>query len=57
MYDFAKKMNFDLKAQGNKSTWDRILIKLLKWPGLMDSVSGVSKTIILLLILMNFVID
>ena len=30
MYDFAKEMNFDLKAQGNKSTRDRTLIKLLK---------------------------
>ena len=27
MYKFAKKMNFDLKAQGNKSTRDRTLIK------------------------------
>ena len=26
MYDFAKEMNFDLKAQGNKSTRDRTLI-------------------------------
>ena len=29
MYDFAKEMNFDMKAQGNKSTRDRTLIKLL----------------------------
>ena len=46
MYDFAKEMNFDLKAPGNKSTRDRSLIKLLKSPGLMVSVSGVSKTIV-----------
>ena len=47
MYDFAKEMRFDLKAQGNKPTRDRTLIKLLKSPGLMISASGVSKTIIL----------
>ena len=47
MYDFAKEMNFDLKAQGNKSTRDRTLINLLKSPGLMVSASGVSKTIFL----------
>ena len=35
MYDFAKELNFDLKAQGNKSTRDRTLIKVLKSPGLM----------------------
>ena len=45
MYDFAKKLNFDAKAQGNKSTRDRILIKLLKSPRIMAS--GISKTIIL----------
>ena len=45
MYDFAKEMNFDTKYQGNKSTRDRTLIKLLKSPGLMVSASGVSKTI------------
>ena len=45
MYDFAKEMHFDTKAQGNKSTRDRTLIKLLKSPGLMVSASGVSKTI------------
>ena len=32
MYDFAKEMNFDTKAQGNKSNRDRTLIKLLKSP-------------------------
>ena len=47
LYDFAKEMNFDLKAQGNKSTQDRTLIKLLKSPRLMVSASGVSKTLIL----------
>ena len=45
MYDFAKKMNFDLNAQGNKSTRDTTLIKMLKSPGLIVSASGVSKTI------------
>ena len=44
MHDFAKEMHFDTKAQGNKSTRDRTLIKLLKSPGLMVSASGVSKT-------------
>ena len=29
-YDFAKEMYFDVKAQGNKSTRDRTLTKLLK---------------------------
>ena len=47
MYDFAKEMNFDLKAVGNISTRDRTLIKILKSPGLIVSASGVSKTIIL----------
>ena len=47
MHDFAKEMHFDTKAQGNKSTRDRTLIKLLKSPGLMVSASGVSKTIFL----------
>ena len=45
MNDFAKEMNFDLKAVGKKSTRERTLIKLIKSPGLMVSVSGVSKTI------------
>ena len=44
MYDFAKEMNFDTKAQGNKSTRDRTFIKILKSPDLMLSASGVSKT-------------
>ena len=47
MYDFAKEMNFDLKAVGKKSTGDRTLIKLLESPGLVVSSSGVSKTIFL----------
>ena len=37
MYDFAKGMNFDVKGPGNKSTRDRILIKLLKSPTIMAS--------------------
>ena len=45
MYDFAKEMNFDTKAQGEKSTRDRTLIKLLKSPGLMVSAPSLSKTI------------
>ena len=47
MFDFAKVMNFDLKAVGKKSTRDKTLIKLLKSPRLMVSASGVSKTIFL----------
>ena len=45
MYDFAKKMNFDLKGVGKKSTRNRTLIKLLNSPAIMAS--GVSKTIFL----------
>ena len=45
MYDFAKEMIFDMRAQGNKSTRDRTFVKLLKSPGLTVSASGVSKTI------------
>ena len=37
MYDFAKDMNFDLRAQSNKSTRDRTLTKLLKSPAIMAS--------------------
>ena len=44
MYDFAKEMNFDIKALGRESTRDRTLIKLLKSPGLWISASGVSRT-------------
>ena len=47
MHDAAKEMNFDLKAQGKKSTRDCTLIKVLKSPALMGSASGVSKTIFL----------
>ena len=47
MYDFAKEMQFDQNAVGNKSIRDRKLIKLLKSPGLIVSASGVSKTIFL----------
>ena len=47
LYDFSKEMNFDTKAQANKSTRDKTLIKMLKSPGLMISASGVSKTIFL----------
>ena len=38
-------MNFDIKAQGNKSPRDRSFIKLLKLPGLLYSASGISNTI------------
>ena len=47
MYEFAKEMNFDVRAQGIKSTRDRTLKNLLKSPGLMVSASSVSKTIFL----------
>ena len=57
MYNFAKEMNFDLKALGNKSIRDRTLINLLKSPGSMISASGVSKTIFYHLILTNYVIE
>ena len=43
VYDFSKKMNFDLKAVGKKSTRDKTLIELLKSPAIIAS--GVSKTI------------
>ena len=44
LYEFAKEMNFDLKASGKKSTSDGTHKKLLKSPRLMVSASGVSKT-------------
>ena len=47
MYDFAKEMNFDLKAQSKSSTRDRNLLKLLKSSSLIVAASGVSKTIFL----------
>ena len=37
MYDFAKEMNFDLKAVGIKSFRDRTLLKLLNSPAIMAS--------------------
>ena len=37
MYDFAKEMNFDLKAVGKKSTRYKTLIKLLESPAIMAS--------------------
>ena len=37
MYDFAKEMNFDMRAQGKESTSDRTLIKLLKSPAILAS--------------------
>ena len=45
MYDFAKEMQFDMKAVGKKPTRDKTLIKFLKSPGFIVSASGVSKTI------------
>ena len=33
MYDFAKEMNCDVRAQGRNSTRDITLLKLLKSPG------------------------
>ena len=56
MYDFAKEMNFDTNALGNKSTRDRSL-KKLNSPGLMVSASGDSKTYFYHLILTNYVIE
>ena len=47
IYDFAKEMHFDARAQCNKLTRDRNIIKLLESPGLMYSASSVSKTIFL----------
>ena len=47
LYDFAKEINFDVKAMGNKSTQDRTLTKLFKSPGLMVFASGISNIIFL----------
>ena len=44
MYDSAKEMSFDVKAQGNKSNRDRTLLKSLKSPGFMVSASDVSSS-------------
>ena len=41
LFDFAKEMSVDVKAQCNKCTWDRTLVKMLMTPGLMFSASGV----------------
>ena len=40
MYGFAKEMNFDVNAMGNKSTRGRTLIKLLELPSVMVYASG-----------------
>ena len=45
LYDFAREMNFDIKAQGIKSLRDRSFKKILKLPGLMYSASGFPNTI------------
>ena len=47
MYEFGKEMNLDVKAPGNKSTRERLLIKLLKSPCLKVSASGIPNTIFL----------
>ena len=47
MFDFAKRKNFDVRGQGNKSNRDRTLKELLESPGLMVSASGVSRAIFL----------
>ena len=47
IYDFAKEMYFDVKAQGNKFTRVRTLMKLLKIPGLRIHASGISNTMFL----------
>ena len=43
--DFAKELNFDLKAQSNKSTRDKTPKNFFKSPSLMVSASGVLKTL------------
>ena len=45
--DFAKELNFDLKAQSNKSTRDKTLKIFFKSPSSMVFASGVSKTLLL----------
>ena len=47
LYDFAKDLNAEVKAQGKKSNRDRTLIKLLKSQSLMISASRISNTIFL----------
>ena len=44
MFDFAKEMHFDVKAQGKKTTRGRTFIKFLKSPGSIFSASAVSET-------------
>ena len=45
LYDFAKEMQFDMKAVGKKPNRDKTLIELLKSPAILAS--GISKTIFL----------
>ena len=47
MYDSANELYFVVRVPGNKSTRDRLLIRLLESPGITVSASGVSKTIFL----------
>ena len=41
LYDFAKEMDFDVKAPGNKSTRDWSPRRLLESPGILVSATGV----------------
>ena len=45
IYEFAKKLKFNIKQKGNKSNRDKSIIRLLKSPAIMAS--GISKTIFL----------
>ena len=47
IYDFATETYFDVKAQGNKFTRVRTLMKLLKIPSLRIHASGISNTMFL----------
>ena len=47
LYDLAKKMYFNVKAPGYKSTRERTLIRLLNLPGIKVFASGISNTIYL----------
>ena len=47
LFNFAKEMNFDVKAMGNKPTRDRTLLKMPKSPGFLISASGSSNTLFL----------
>ena len=42
MFDFAKEMNFEAKAQGKNSNRDGTHLKLPKSPGLLIFASGFS---------------